>query len=419
MPQALFQPHRAGALDLSHRIVLAPLTRNRATEPSLTPSSMHVEYYSQRATPGGLIITEATNISPEAMGYLSVPGIWTDEQVEAWRRVVEAIHAKGALCSMQLWHTGRISQPSFGKHPLAVNAEHKPSVSSSAVQMVHPGTGKPLRTVTYEGVEECIAPRELQTNEMARLVADYQRAAINAKAAGFDAVELHAAHGYLIDQFLQNGVNKRQDKYGGTVENRCRLLFEVVEVLCKVMGEGRVGVRLSPTTLVNGQQNQVYFAATCSDPDDVYECAVTGLNRFPLAYLLLSEPRWSGRSDNDPNTDKGFSEPLSNAKYRGLYKGTLIAAGGFTPSAAEDVVAAKTYDMIAFGRWFISNPDLPERIRLGSPLNVYDRSTFYDTAAKATGYTDYPNLTGTVGVSGKYSLMEQSQIGTSLSKSKL
>ena len=207
---------------LSHRIALAPLTRNRAAEPSLAPHSNHVQYYSQRASPGGLLITEAVAISPEAVGYCSIPGIWTDEQVEGWRAVANAVHAKGGKLVMQLWHVGRIAQPSFGEHPLlrrcAAGATPMalPSVSSSASPMVHPKTGRPLNTVTYAGAEECATPRALQREELApcggRLLEDYRRAARNAMRAGCDGVELHAAHGYLIDQFLCDGVNKRADE---------------------------------------------------------------------------------------------------------------------------------------------------------------------------------------------------------------
>jgi N-ethylmaleimide reductase len=359
---ALFQPLSSGPIDLEHRCVLAPLTRNRATEPGLCPHALHVEYYEQRASAGGLLITEAVAISPEAVGYTSVPGIWTAEQTEAWKPVVDAVHAKGGLIVMQLWHTGRISQPSFGSHPLLkASGMALPSVSASAVPMTHPRTGKALMTATYEGVEECAVPRALETAELqGRLREDYARAATNAKAAGFDGVELHAAHGYLIDQFLQDGVNKRTDMYGGSIENRCRLLFEITETLVSVMGPGRVGVRLSPTTIdpKTGRQSQLYFAASCTvrrardhsytvtdpmilllccdalvqgshrccflllagcatpqDPDAVYEHAVSGMNAFDLAYLQLTEPRWSGRDDGDVTKDKGFSQPLSNHKY--------------------------------------------------------------------------------------------------------
>lgn len=284
--------------------------------------------------------------------------------------------------------------------------------------MVHPRTGAALQTQTYKGVEECDTPRELQIEEMPRLCDDYRHAARMALRAGFDGVEVHAAHGYLIDQFLQDGTNKRTDRYGASIENRCRLLQEVVSAVVEVMGPGRVAVRLSPTTIANGRQNQYYLAATCSDPDAVYEHAVASLNAFPLAYLLLSEPRWSGRADGDPSKDDGFRKPVSNAKYRNIYKGTLIAGGGFTPASAAAAVADGTYDCIAFGRWYISNPDLPERIRTGAPLNVYDRSTFYTATAEGgshvDGYTDYPSLDGQYGIVGKYKLMNQENIGASL-----
>lgn len=224
----LFQPLQGnGALSLSHRIVLAPLTRNRGTEPNLCPHQAHVDYYSQRASKGGLLVTEAVSISPEAVGYLSVPGIWTQEQVRAWSRVTTAVHEKGGIIFMQLWHTGRISHPSFGYHPLLRNAENKPSVSSAENAITHPKTGKKLSTETYKGKEECAVPRKLEVEEMHRVCEDYAKAAKNAIAAGFDGVEIHAAHGYLLDQFLQNGVNTRTDEYGGSVENRCRLLTEV------------------------------------------------------------------------------------------------------------------------------------------------------------------------------------------------
>ena len=283
--------------------------------------------------------------------------------------MTSAVHEKGGKVFMQLWHTGRIAQASFGEHPLlAASGMPLPSVSSSATVMAHPKTGAPLKATTYAGVEECAVPRSLETDEIARVVNDYKRAATNAKAAGFDGVELHAAHGYLIDQFIQDGVNKRTDKYGGTIENRCRFLFDAVAGLCEVMGPGRVGVRLSPTTIdpVTGRQSALYFAAGCSDPDEIYAFAAAGMNDYPLAYLLLTEPRWSGRDDGDVEADQGFSQPLSNQKYRGIYHGTLMAAGGFTPASAAAAVAEGHYDLIAFGRWFISNPDLPARIKSGA-----------------------------------------------------
>jgi len=226
-------------------------------------------------------------------------------------------------------------------------------------------------------------------------------------------VELHAAHGYLIDQFIQNGTNQRTDKYGGSVENRCRLLFEVVGALVEVMGPQRVGVRLSPTTIdpVTKRQNHLFFCASTTDPDEVYHHAVSGMNQFPLAYLFLTEPRWKGSEGDDVTKDDGIRMPLTNHKYRKLYKGTLMACGGFTPASAAAAVREGHYDLIAFGRWFISNPDLPERIRTHADLNQYRRKTFYVTTAQgggADGYTDYPNMQGTQGVQGKYPLVSQS-----------
>jgi N-ethylmaleimide reductase len=390
--------------------------------------NLQVNYYSQRASPGGLLITEATIISPEAMGYPSVPGIWTDTQVAAWRKVTDAVHAKDGKIFCQLWHVGRVAHPSFGEHPLLqTSGRPLPSVSASATVISHPKSGKPLRTMTYKGFEEHVVARPLRTDEIPRLIDDYVHAARMAMKAGFDGVELHAAHGYLVDQFLQDGTNQRCDAYGGSVENRCRLLCELVEATCNCLGPGRVSVRMSPTTLdpKTGRQNQLYYCAASTDPDAVYGHAVARMNDFPLAYLLLTEPRWTGKADGDPLTDAGFVTPVSNGKYRDIYRGTLIGAGGFTPKAAAAAVEAGTYDMIAFGRWFISNPDLPERIRTGSPLNIYDRSTFYTPTAMGggdAGYTDYPDMKGAIGVKGKYKLIAQDQIGSSLvsaAKSKL
>jgi N-ethylmaleimide reductase len=330
------------------------------------------------------------------------------------------VHDEGGKIFMQLWHTGRVAQPSFGEHPLLKGSGLPlPSVSSSEMPLRHPKTGELLTAFTYAGKETCAVPRPLATSEIPRLLDDYRRACENALRAGFDGVELHAAHGYLIDQFLQDGVNKRTDEYGGTVNNRCRLLFEATGALVDIAGQGRVGVRLSPTTIdASGRQSMQYYAASSTDPDAVYEHAVGGLNRWKLAYLLLSEPRWNGRNDGDVASDPGFSQPLTNAKYRGIYDNTLMAAGGFTPASAAQAVADGTYDLVAFGRWFLSNPDLPERLRSGAPLNVYDRQTFYTPTILGKdgrkGYVDYPDMGGTIGETGKYPLMEQHRIGTSL-----
>lgn len=423
MTHPLFNPCKVGAHTLSHRIVLAPLTRVRATLDTLAPHALNVQYYCQRASAGGLLITEATAISPEGLVVWTIypavrasgghaPGIWTDEQTSGWSKVVQAVHAEGGYISCQLFHAGRVAQPDLTEHPLVKNSNlPMPSVSSSAVAMPSGGDGD------YAHQHETAQPRALRRDEIARVCQDYQHAARNALHAGFDFVELHAAHGYLVDQFLCDEVNQRTDEYGNSLANRCRFLFEVVAALVEVAGPGRVGVRLSPTALdeTTNEPNQVYFGATCSDPQQVYAHAISGLNDFPLAYLLLTEPRVGGMS-NDPEQEKAYARPLANNYYRDLYHGTLIAAGGFTPNSAVDAVANGTFDLIAFGRWFIANPDLPTRIRDGKPLNVYDRSTFYSNAAK--GYTDYPYWHELKdGMAHPYRLMEQSHIGVSLKDS--
>lgn len=421
---SLFTPCKAGVFDLAHRIVLAPMTRIRATEETLAPNALTTEYYRQRATPGGLLITEATHISPEATPVWTiypavrkhgghVPGIWTDEQTRGWKAVTEAVHARGAKISCQLLHTGRVAQPDIGEHPIVKGSGLPlPPVSSSAVPIM----ASAEEGNQYNWDQDSVTPRALTTDEIARVCRDYQHATRNALQAGFDYVELHAAHGYLIDQFICDGVNQRSDQYGGSIENRCRFLFEIVAALVEVMGNGRVGVRLSPIVNepVTGKPKQIYFGVTCSDPEQVFSHAISGLNRFPLAYLMLTEPRVGGLS-LAPEEETAYTHPLSNKMYRTLYHGTLIGAGGFTPHTAASAVADGIYDLIAFGRWFLSNPDLPERIRQGYPLNIYDRATFY--GGKEEGYTDYPEWNRVEqDAPSKYRLMAQSRIGASLGK---
>ena len=406
--KALFQHCAFGALRTQHRVVLAPLTRQRAAEPSLAPTAMNAEYYRQRASLGGLLISEATCISGEALGYPGVPGIWTDAQVAGWKAVTDAVHRQAASCAFvcQLWHVGRVAHPSFAQHPLlAREAEDAaaasaggggaaaycaPGVSSSAVPIPHHRTaGRVAKTLTYDGLVDCAPPRALAEDELPRVRADYVRAAKNAMRAGFDGVEVHAAHGYLLDQFLCDGVNARADGYGGSVANRCRLLFEVVRDVCRAVGAGRVGVRLSPT---QPGSPFVYHGCADSDPHALYAHAVEGLNDFPLAYILFTEPRWTGspKGDADAAGDPLRALPMSNGpRYRPHSRHALIGAGGFTPKTAGEAVHGGVYDAVAFGRWFLANPDLPERVRQGHDLNVYDRPTFY--ARGAEGYTDYPS----------------------------
>ncbi len=414
---ALFKPHQAGVLNLSHRIVLAPMSRYRCT-PRMAPDAMTAEYYAQRASEGGLVITEATHINPEGTPVWNIyeairdgggeaPGLWTDEQTDAYRPVVEAVHARGAYISCQLQHCGRVAQDDIKDHPL-VKGSGLPigPVSASAV----PFSTSADEDNQYNWDQPSTTPHALEISEIARVCEDYARAARNAMKAGFDCVELHAGHGYLVNQFLCDSVNQRTDRYGGSIENRCRFLFEVVAALVDVAGPGRVGVRLSPTF----REHIQYFDVSDSDPEAVYGAAVQGLNDFPLAYLLLTEPRAGGLSAPAQN-DPAFTTPLSSARFRKIYKGTLMAAGGFTPKSAANAVKDGHYDLIAFGRWFLSNPDLPERIRRGSPLSIYDRDKFYTNGP--AGYTDYPDEDGTMGVIGKYALMEQADIGVSLKQS--
>ena len=434
----LFQPLQLGSIGrLQHRVVLAPLTRNRASEPSLSPSALTVQYYRQRASPGGLLITEATHISPESLAYPSTPGIWTALQKEGWQQVTDAVHQEGGLVVCQLWHTGRVAHPDFGSHPLCGDATRKPCVSASPTPIVN-HKGKRGKTMTYGGVKEHGLPRELSTDDIARLRQDYKTAAQNAKDAGFDGVELHSAHGYLLDQFLNNGVNQRTDAYGGSVENRCRLLKEVLESILSVWPADKVGVRLSPHDAPNG--GNTYYGCSDSNPDEVYSRAIELLDSYHLAYLLMTEPRWVGKHDANHETDPGYAMPLMNLqKYRSLYKGTLIGAGGFTPATSYEASHMEDgYDALAFGRWFISNPDFPERLRAwhdyeangrsdSQPyppfLNRYERDTFYTHGAE--GYIDYPSLEFETNSDkklatfegmelNKYELVDPAHVGTSL-----
>lgn len=393
-----------GDLSLSHRMVLAPLTRMRANHDTLAhdDASLAATYYAQRATPGGLLISEATLVSSEGLLDHNVPGIWSPEQTRCWTQVVDAVHAKGALFSCQLWHTGRNAHATFAAHP-AMQAGRVPTVSASDVRT----PGQTRSTYTGDKLDTSV-PRPLRADEMGRVAEDYRLAAVNAKAAGFDAVEVHGAHGYLLDQFLNNGVNRRTDAYGGSVENRMRLLLEVLAAVATVYPNSRIGVRISP----HHEGSMKYYGTEDSDPDALYAAVIKRLDKLDLAYLLLTEPRWFGGAfDKDHATDPGFKMALVNpAKFRKLYRGCIIGAGGFTPASAEQALKDGDYDAIAFGRWFISNPDLPDRIRNGQPLTPYVRKLFY--AHTAEGYTDYPVFDA---VADKSALVPQTSIGQSLS----
>jgi N-ethylmaleimide reductase len=363
---SLFSPLKIGPYRLRHRVVMAPLTRMRAAKPSLAPRPLNAEYYAQRATAGGLLVAEASPVAATGFGSPGVPGIYSEAQIEGWRKVVDAVHARGGVIFLQLWHVGRVSHSSFqpgGVLPVAPSA-----VPISAEFKTATADGK---VVPYE------TPRALETSEVPGVIDAYRQAAVNAQKAGFDGVEIHGANGYLIEQFLQSNSNLRTDRYGGSIENRARLLLEITQAAIAVWGADRVGVRLSPYGIANGSGEP--------DPMPLYSHVVEALNPLGLAYLHFIEPRSSGAGRAEVNWQ---NVPSSMVLFRPIWKGVLITAGGFTGEAAEAAIAEGHADAIAFGRIFISNPDLPRRLREGLPLTPYNRATFY--GGEAAGYTDYP-----------------------------
>jgi N-ethylmaleimide reductase len=362
----LFSPLQVGPYRLSHRVVMAPLTRMRAEKPSLAPRPLNAEYYGQRATPGGLIIAEASPVMATGHGSPGTPGIYSEAQIKGWRGVVDAVHAKGGLIFLQLWHVGRVSHSSF--QPGGVLP-----VSSSAVPI-----SASLKTMTADRKPSVYeTPRALETNEIAGVVDGFRQAARNALRAGFDGVEIHGANGYLIEQFLQSHTNLRTDQYGGSIENRARFLMEIMQAVIGVWGADRVGVRLSPYGVANDSGE--------SDPMPLYTHVIKSLDPLGLAYLHFVEPRSSGAGRAEVNHQ---NVPSAMVLFRPIWNGVLISAGGFTGETAEAAIAAGHADAIAFGRIFISNPDLPRRLKHGFPLTPYNRATFY--GGEEAGYTDYP-----------------------------
>ncbi|MCS4247848.1 alkene reductase [Pseudomonas sp. BIGb0164] len=361
----LFSATQVGTLNLAHRVVLAPLTRLR-TETGDVPGDLMVEYYTQRATQGGLLIAEATSVSPMGIAYALAPGIYTDAQVAGWKRVTDAVHAKGASIYLQIWHGGRQAHPGNldGAQPVAPSA-----IRGEEKSVIRDGD-------SIAEVDQ-VVPRALRLEEIPGVIEEFRRGAERAKAAGFDGVELHGANGYLPDQFLQDGSNHRDDAYGGPIENRARFMLEVVEALVSVWGGNRVAVRISPS----GQ----FGTMSDSNPAATFGYLAEALNRFGLAYLHVIEPRIRGYEDVELNVPAVASKSL-----RGIFKGPILAAGGFSRDTAEEILAAGDADLVAFGRLFISNPDLPERLRSGAPLNDYDRNTFY--GGRGEGYVDYSFL---------------------------
>jgi N-ethylmaleimide reductase len=354
----LFSSLRVGALDLPHRIVMAPMTRNRAGEGN-APTASNATYYTQRAG-AGLIVTEGSQISAQGQGYPGTPGIHSPEQVAGWKLVTNAVHAKGGRIFLQLWHVGRISFP-------ALQPDGALPVAPSAVKP----EGKAW---TGRGMEPYVTPHALALSELPDIIEQFHFGARNALAAGFDGVEVHGANGYLLDQFLRDKSNQRSDRYGGSIANRARLLIEVTEAVMDVWGASRVGVRLSPSNPFNDIAD--------GTPADTFGHAVAELNRLDLAYLHLVEPT------NDQVAQLGVR--LDAAHFRPLWDSALIACTGYNRERAAAVLASGSADLVAFASLYLANPDLPERLRHDVPLNTPDRATFYGGGAK--GYIDYPVL---------------------------
>lgn len=361
-----FTPLQLGAVTLKHRVVMPPLTRMRARQPGDVPHQLNAEYYGQRASEGGLLISEATDITPEAHGYPGTPGVYSDEQVAGWRLATDAVHAKGGFFFNQIWHVGRVSHSSMqprGLRPVAPSA-----VAISGDHMDARGAPVPFET-----------PRALETREIARIIDDFVQAARNSRRAGFDGVEIHGANGYLLDQFLHDGSNRRTDDYGGSIENRARLLLEVVDAVGAALGVDRVGVRLSPWSGILDMHDSTGLA--------LWEYVIRELGKRGIAYLHLIEPRSDFTNDEKP---LDMDAPDVASLFKAAFGGPIISAGGFLPETAAAALASGNSDAIAFGRPFIANPDLPERIRRGAALNRHNRATFYGGGAE--GYTDYPFL---------------------------
>ncbi|KAF2296969.1 hypothetical protein GH714_013793 [Hevea brasiliensis] len=379
----LLTPYKMGNFDLSHRIVLAPLTGMRSYKNIPQPHA--ILYYSQRTTKGVLLIAEATGVSDTAQGYPSTPGIWTKEQVEAWKPIVDAVHAKGGIFFLQIWHVGRVSNSGFqpnGQAPIScTDKPFTPQIQANGID-----------------VAQFTPPRRLRTDEIPQVVNDFRIAARNAMEAvthnnnfsfafiflvvcflGFDGVEIHGAHGYLIDQFMKDQVNDRTDQYGGSLENRCRFALEIVEAVANEIGADKVGIRLSP--FAN------YMESGDSNPNALGLYMAESLNKYGILYCHVVEPRMKTLGEN-------FECPDSLLPMRKAFKGTFLAAGGYERADGNKAIAENIADLVVYGRHFLANPDLPRRFELNAPLNKYNRDTFYITDP-VIGYTDYPFLEAT------------------------
>jgi N-ethylmaleimide reductase len=353
----LFEPYKLGPLTLPNRLVMAPLTRNRALA-GLVPNPLAVEYYSQRAS-AGLLVSEATQVSQQGQGYQDTPGIYSQAQVAGWRKVTDRVHERGGRIFLQLWHVGRISHVSLQENNQA-------PVAPSAI----PAKGKTFVGGTFADVSE---PRALTLEEIPGIIESFKKGAANALAAGFDGVEVHGANGYLLEQFAKDGTNKRTDAYGGPIENRAKLMLEVAKVVAAEAGPERTGIRISPVTPAND--------ITDSNPQPLYDYIVDQLSALKLTYVHVVEGATGGPRD---------IAPFDYSSLRKRFSGAYIANNGYDFDLANKVLAANAADLIAFGKPFISNPDLVERLKRGAPLNEWDKATFYGGGAK--GYTDYPVL---------------------------
>ena len=353
----LFDPYKLGAITLSNRAVMAPLTRNRAVA-GFVPNPLAIEYYGQRAS-AGLLVTEASQVSQQGQGYQDTPGIYTKEQVAGWRKVTDRVHERGGHIYIQLWHVGRISHTTLQENGGA-------PVAPSAIR----ANGKTFVGGTFAEVSE---PRALDLSEIPGIIDSFKRASANALAAGFDGVEIHGANGYLLDQFAKDGANKRTDAYGGSIENRARLMLEVSKAVASEAGAERTGIRLSPVTPANDVSD--------SNPQPLFDHIVDQLNALKLIYIHVIEGATGGPRDN---------APFDYGSLRKRFKGAYVANNGYDFALADKVLAADAADLIAFGKPFIANPDLVERLKRGAPLNAPDKATFYGGGAK--GYTDYPAL---------------------------
>jgi N-ethylmaleimide reductase len=356
-PTKLLEPYKLGPITLPNRLVMAPLTRNRAIA-GLVPNPLAVEYYGQRAS-AGLLITEASQVSQQGQGYQDTPGIYSKEQVAGWRKVTERVHAREGRIFIQLWHVGRVSHTSL-------QPDNSAPVGPSAIR----AKGKTFVGNTFTDVSE---PRALTLEEIPGIIESFKRAAANALAAGFDGVEIHGANGYLLDQFAKDGANKRDDAYGGSIENRARLMLEVSKAVAAEAGAERTGIRISPVTPSNDISD--------SDPQPLFDHIVDRLNALKLVYIHVVEGATGGARD---------IAPFDYGSLRRRFKGAYIANNGYDFELANKALAANEADLIAFGKPFIANPDLVERLRRGAPLNEPDKATFYGGGAK--GYTDYPVL---------------------------